>query len=149
MGPLQVISNNTIKASSEADCFVPAGLSYDTNRDLMVDLKQRQVEKRLVEDEPGHPITKSNSEVDLPAAVEGANDLLNLQSEGLEAPTEGVTVTTIKRAKSLSEVERKEFFPRPPIVSWIEDTDEWDGKSMWKALKNNPEMHSKLITSSS
>ena len=75
MGPLQVISNNTIKASSEADCFVPAGLSYDTNRDLMVDLKQRQVEKRLVEDEPGHPITKSNSEVDLPAAVEGANDL--------------------------------------------------------------------------
>ena len=59
-------STNTIRASSQADCFVPAGLSYDTNRDLMVDLKQRQAEKRLVEDEPGHPITKSNSEVDLP-----------------------------------------------------------------------------------
>ena len=75
--------------------------------------------------------------------------LSNLQSEGLEAPTEGVTVnTTVKRAKSLSEVERKDFLQRPTIVSWIEDTDEWDGKSMSKALKNTPEMHSKLITSS-
>ena len=120
----------------------------------MDDLKQRQVEKRLVEDDQTHPITKSNSQVDLPCGSEGEGDLLNVQSEGLEAPSEGggatvTTVTTVKRAKSLSEVEKKEYFPRPVIVSFIEDTDERDGSSLKKTLKNNPEMNSKLIIVSS
>ena len=71
----------------------------------------------------------------------------NVQIEGLDVPTLGGTVTSIMRSKSLSETEKKEFFQRPQIVSFIEDTDERDGSSLKKILKANPEMNSKLCIS--
>ena len=62
-------------------------------------------------------------------------------------PVEGGGVASVKRTKSLSEMERKEFFQRPQTVSFIEDTDERDAASLKKILKTNPEMNSKLCSS--
>ena len=133
----------------QSDGFVTAGISADANRELLVDLQRRQLEKRLTEDDQDHLITKSNSQVDQRQrpAVEDEDDLLNVQSEGLEQPGEGGGVASINRSKSLSEMERREFFPRPQIVSFIEDTDERDGYSLKKIVKTNPEMNSKLCSS--
>ena len=50
-----------------------SGLTVDTNK-LMNDLKQRQVEKRLVEDDQDQPRNQSNSEVKI-SSVEGEGDV--------------------------------------------------------------------------
>ena len=120
-----------------------SGLTVDTNR-LMNDLKQRQVEKRLVEDDQDQPRNQSNSEVKI-SSVEGEGDVWHVQSESPEAPAEGGKAS-VRRVKSLGETEKKEFFPKPSFPYFSEDTDERDGASLRKILKPNTEMNSKLIT---
>ena len=50
-----------------------------------------------------------------------------------------------ERTASISVMDKKEFFSRPQVVSYLEDTDEVDGTLIKRALRNNPEMNSKFL----
>ena len=53
--------------------------------------------------------------------------------------------TRVERTASISVMDKKEFFSRPQVVSYLEDTDEVDGTLIKRALRNNPEMNSKFL----
>jgi len=103
-----------------------SGPTLDASNDFLFDLQKKQVEKNLT--------------LDL-----ADEDIFSNPESQVSEQAGQTKKSRVERTASISVMDKKEFFSRPQVVSYLEDEDEVDGTLIKRALRNNPEMNSKFL----